>query len=465
MATNPVAPVAVTPSPASKKDGWFLYYFLTVLVLVNALAYLDRQVMLILVEPIQSDLGLSDTQMGIIIGPAFMALFLAAAMPMGVLSDRYARNRLLAAGIAIWSLATLWAGRSDSFGELALARACVGLGEACVVPAVYSLVTDYFSPERRGRAMAVASTGIPIGAGLALFGGGLILQWAARENVSLPGLGDVQPWELVLILFGLLGLVIALLALSIPDPRQVARRAADEAPAAAAPEAGDAATAPPAQGGFVAYLRRNPGAIAIILVPYILLGYIQIAALSWVPTLLTRLHGVSHADTGMIVGTVLVVVPIVTSLIAGAVADHLFKRTAAGPFLIVAWIGPLILPGILLIALSPSVIGVVCGLIVTSAVGGAASTTAFVALQAVTDAPYRGRKLALYNMLMQATGLGLGPLIVAAVTDYVFQDRTMLHYAILVAVIPAWVLAFYCGFAGRKSYERLRRLFGTHDGG
>ena len=462
MAMNPIAPAAAMLAPAPQKSGAFLYYFLTVLVLVNALAYLDRQVMLILVEPIQSDLGLSDTQMGIIIGPAFMALFLAAAMPMGVLSDRYARNWLLAAGIATWSLATLWAGRSDSFAELALARACVGLGEACVVPAVYSLVTDYFSPERRGRAMAVASIGIPIGAGLALFGGGLILQWAARKNVSLPWIGDVQSWELVLILFGLLGLVIALLAASIPDPRQ--RTARKTAAAAQGPDAREAAAAPPAEEGFVAYLRRNPGAIAIILVPYVLLGYIQIAALSWAPTVLTRLHGLSSAETGMLVGTVLVIVPIVTSLIAGAVADYLFKHTATGPFLIVAWIGPLILPGILLITLSPSVAGVVCGLILTNAVGGAASTTAFVSLQAATDAPYRGRKLALYNMLMQGTGLGLGPPIVAAVTDYVFQDKAMLHYAILVAVVPAWMVALYCGFAGRKSYAHLRRLFGTQDG-
>ncbi len=92
------------------RKRYYSAYVISILVLVNALAYLDRQVMLILVEPIQGDLGLSDTQMGIIIGPAFMAFFLAAAMPMGALADRHARNRLLAAGITIWSVATLWAG-------------------------------------------------------------------------------------------------------------------------------------------------------------------------------------------------------------------------------------------------------------------------------------------------------------------------------------------------------------------
>lgn len=469
MRMNPATTVPMTPMAALGRGGWFSIYVITILVLINALAYLDRQVMLILVEPIQADLGLSDTQMGIIIGPAFMALFLAAAMPMGVLADRHARNWLLAAGIAIWSLATLWAGRSGNFGELVLARACVGLGEACVVPAVFSLVSDYFAPERRGRAMAVVSTGVPIGAGLALFGGGLILQWAAREQVTLPALGATQPWEVVLVLFGLLGLIIALLALSIPEPRRI-RRAADETAAAAqgadtGTNTGETALTPADTGGFIAYLRRNPGAIAVILVPYVLLGYIQIATFSWVPTLLMRLHGVGHADTGMIVGTVMVVVPIVTSLIAGVAADYLFKRTAVGPFLIVMWVGPLILPGVLLIALSPTVAGVVGGLILACAVGGAASTTVFVALQAITAAPYRGRKLALYNLLLQVTGLGAGPLIVAAITDYVFQDRAMLHYAILAAVVPAWLAALYCGFAGRKSYEQLRRLVAAQDGG
>lgn len=445
---------SATPVRPFDRTRYYSAYVIAILVLVNALAYLDRQVMLILVEPIQGDLGLSDTQMGIIIGPAFMAFFLAAAMPMGALADRYARNRLLAAGIAIWSVATLWAGRSDSFGELALARACVGFGEACVVPAVFSLVTDYFSPERRGRAMAVVTTGVPIGAGFALFGGGLILQWASTHDVRLPLLGAAQPWEVVLILFGLSGLVVALLTLTIAEPRQ-ATKAVDAAQPGAVP----------ATESFFAYLRTRPGAIAIILIPYVLLGYIQIATFSWVPTLLMRLHGLGHAETGIIVGTVTVVIPIITSLIAGSVADHLFRRFAAGPFLIVVWIGPLILPGVLLIALSSGVAGVVAGLVLACAVGGAASTTAYVALQAVTAAPFRGRKLALYNMLLQVTGLGAGPLIVAAITDYVFQDRAMLHLAILVAVIPAWIAAVYCGFAGRKSYEQLRQRISIQDGG
>lgn len=443
----------------SARHKYYPLYVITILVLINALAYLDRQVMLILVEPIQADLGISDTQMGIIIGPAFMALFLAAAMPMGALADRHARNRLLAAGVAIWSLATLWAGRSDSFGELLLARACVGLGEACVVPAVFSLVADYFAAEHRGRAMAVVTTGVPIGAGLALFGGGLILQWATKADIRLPAFGAERPWEIVLVLFGLLGLVVALLALSIAEPR---RDGANGPPPPARPESDPAA--PAETGGFLAYLGKNPGAVAVILLPYVLLGYIQIATFSWVPSLLMRLHGLDHADTGMIVGTVTVIVPIVTSLIAGTAADYLARRNATGAFLIVAWIGPLILPGILLIALSPTVTGVVVGLILACAVGGAASTTVYVALQAITPAPFRGRKLALYNMLLQVTGLGAGPLIVAAITDYVFADRAMLNFAIVVAVAPAWVAAVACGFAGRKSYARLRRLVSAQDG-
>jgi MFS family permease len=317
------------------------------------------------------------------------------------------------------------------------------------------LVADYFSAENRGRAMAVVMTGVPMGAGLALFGGGLILQWAAQEDIRLSSLGAEQPWEVVLVLFGLLGLIIALLTLSIAEPR---RGGPGGRQTARQPGQG------PANGGFMAYLRLNPGAIAVIFMPYILLGYIHIATFSWVPSLLMRRHGLDHASTGMIVGSVMVIVPILTSLIAGAVADYLFRRTAAGPFLIVAWIGPLILPGVLLIALSPTVAGVVVGLTMACAVGGAASTTAYVALQAITPAPFRGRKLALYNVLSQVAGLGAGPLIVAAITDYVFADRAMLHYAIIAAVIPAWIAAIYCGFAGRKSYARLRELVTSQDG-
>lgn len=423
---------------------FYPWYVVGVLLLVNALAYLDRQVMSILISPIQAELGFSDTQMGIVIGPAFMSLFLLAGLPMGQLADRHNRSLLLAGAILLWSLGTLMSAVADSFALLSASRALVGLGEACVVPAAYSLVADYFPAERRARAIAWVTIGMAVGAGCALFLGGLLLRTFDRIGArAWPMIGVQQSWSMVLALFAAAGLLVMLLVLTVIDPRQ---RKPEEIQAAA-----------PTAGGFFLFLRQHRMAVTMVLTPYVLLTFMQVAMIVWVPTLLNRRLGMDPADAATLYGTLTLIIPIFFALCGGWIADYLMRRHAAGPYLLVTWLTPLFLPGVLLFALSQSQPLVIAGLVITLAVGGVCTTTVYAAVQAAAPAVFRGRILALYGLLAQLAGIGFGPPLVGFVSDHVFGNKAMLHLAVILSIAPAWIIAVLVAIAGRRHYADLRR--------
>lgn len=431
-------------SASARRYGW---YVACILMLVNGLSYLDRQVMSILVTPIKIELGFTDTQVGLLIGPAFMLLFVFAGMPFGWLADKYHRAVMLTVAVLVWSLGTLFMGIADSFWSMFFARATIGLGEAAVVPAAFSLITDYFEPHRRARATSLVTIGIPLGSGAALFGGGLLLRWAEQlRGVSLPLIGERAPWQIVLVVFALLGVAVSLLVLTIKEPRLPA---APHRTAVKHPDAG--------ARSFAGFLREHPAALTLIMLPYILLTYIQVAISAWAPTLLTRRYGLDPATAATLLGLVLITGPVAAAMLGGVIADWLAKRRAAGPFLLVTILGPLFLPGILLFTLGGSSAVAVIGLIVITGLGGVCSTTVYAALQTVVPPEVRGRMLALYALLAQIAGVGAAPPIVAILSDRLFGIAG-LNLSLLFATAPAWLVIAICGIAGVKPFARLRRL-------
>jgi MFS family permease len=143
-------------------------YVLGVLVVVYVFNFLDRQILAILAERIRADLGVGDAELGFLYGTAFAVFFAVFGIPLGRLADVWDRRKLIALGLAVWSLMTALSGFARSFPELALARIGVGIGEASAAPAAYSLLSDYFPTARRATALAVYSSGIYLGAGLGL---------------------------------------------------------------------------------------------------------------------------------------------------------------------------------------------------------------------------------------------------------------------------------------------------------
>jgi MFS family permease len=211
---EPSTPREPTEGP-SRGYGW---YALGVLLAVYALNFIDRQMLTILAADIKRDLHIGDAQFGFLYGTAFGVFYAVFGVPLGKLADRWARTRLLALGLATWSLMTLASGLARNLGQIGAARIGVGVGEATAGPCGYSLLSDYFPARRRATAIAIFSAGIYLGGGAALsIGTGLAQAW---DRAFVPGMRPLglAGWQAAFVALGLPGLVMALWVRSLREP-------------------------------------------------------------------------------------------------------------------------------------------------------------------------------------------------------------------------------------------------------
>jgi len=296
-ATTSASPGAVTARLAARG--------LAVLTLINLFNYLDRFVVASLVESLRaSELKLSDTQSGALM-TGFIVVYMVASPFFGVLGDRGSRPRLLALGVFVWSLATAAAGLARSFAALFAARAAVGIGEAAYGTIAPSLLADYFPRGKRGRVYAIFFCAIPIGSALGYIVGG----WADAN------LG----WRYAFYVAGLPGLLLALLALTLPDPP----RGVMDAEAEAAPPEG--APRDSGWGSYLALARNRPFRIAVLGYAAYTFGIGGMAF--WMPAFLERVRGVPKEAATVQFGLVVVVTGFVGTFAGGFVGDALLKRT------------------------------------------------------------------------------------------------------------------------------------------
>jgi MFS family permease len=236
--THKAAPTAESPRADVAGPGpAYAWYALVVLVLVYVLNFIDRQLLTILAPDIKHDLGISDAQFGFLYGTAFGVFYSVFGIPLGKLADRWSRKRLLALGLATWSLMTALSGLAGSFGQLGAARVGVGVGEATAGPCGFSLLSDLFAPRRRATVIAIFTSGIYLGGGLALsIGTGLAHAWdrafaAGARPFALAG------WQAAFLGLGLPGVLMALWVASLREPRRGRFEATAMAPDMATPDA------------------------------------------------------------------------------------------------------------------------------------------------------------------------------------------------------------------------------------
>src|SRR5574341_2011363 len=210
---------AATPVTADYPRARARWYVVGVLTLAYVFAYADRVILNLLVVPIRRDLGISDTQMSLLMGFGFVVFFTFFGILLGRVVDTRSRRALIAAGMVVWSLLTAGCGLARRFWHFLLLRMGVGVGEATLNPAAYSLIADYFPPDARATALGVYGTGIYLGSGLAFIGGGLVVGWAsARDALVFPVVGAVRPWQAIFFLVGLGGALAAALLATVREP-------------------------------------------------------------------------------------------------------------------------------------------------------------------------------------------------------------------------------------------------------
>ncbi len=424
------------------REGWRVVAVLTT---VGIFAFIDRQILSLLVGPIRRDLNLTDTQMSLLLGFSFAFFFTVFAIPLGRIADRKSRRAVLGAGLASWSLCTTICGFARTFGQMFLLRAGVGMSEATLGPCAYSIISDSFPEERRATALSVFSTSICIGSGLAFLAGGLVIRFAAgRETWELPLAGPVRPWQLVLIEIGIAGLLSTLLLLTIREPL---RREAASGGAVRIREA-------------MAYVSRNRKTFLCHHLGFAMVAMAVTAGAAWIPELFRRNFGWSAPKFGLYFGIEAAVFGCLGVIGAGRIADRLFRRGLADASLRVgAWIAGLGLLFSSLVFLAPSgniaILWLACGAAMMSAPYGVAAA----ALQQSVPGEIRSQATALYLIVANLLGAATGPTLTAALTQHVFRREDSLPYSLLLVHLFGLGIGAALLWAGRGPLiETINRL-------
>ena len=401
---------------------------LGLLVLVNMMSQLDRQIMSVLVEPIRLDLGLTDTQIGVVVGVAFSVFYTMAGLPLGRLADRANRRNVIAGVLSFWSLATAACGLAQGYWQLFAARVGVGIGEAGCAPAAQSILSEVFPKERIGRALSTYQTAIPIGILIGLAGGGY--------------LADQFHWRTVFMIVGLPGILVAIIIrVFLKEP---------ERESSAAPEP----------------MRRVLGTLFAMptIRQHMLACSIHTMTLAATATFnfafMVRVHGLSNTEAGLIIGAVTGLAGGLGTYLGGYLGDRFAVRD---PRWRIAWlaIGAVVsVPFTIFAYLTPSlplvIAGLTIGVIGSYMYAGAAHAVA----QSLVGPQMRATTAASMLFSMNLFGYAGGAVVAGVISD-LFGGDDGLRYSL--AVMNGFLLwaAVHYALATRTYREDLARAQGA----
>jgi MFS family permease len=396
-------------------DGWpdprYAWCVVALLVLAYAFGVVDRIVIGLLTQSIKADLGLTDTELGLVQGLAFSLLFAAAALPAGMLIDRWRRVPVLWLGLLLTSSATLACSLAGGFVSLFVARMCIGAGSSVTNPGSSSIIADYFPPTLRPRAYGIFNMGGSIGIGIAYLLGSVAITVAGALQGAAPSLlGGFAKWQIVFFVVGTPGLLLALvMALAMREP---ARRG------------NMPTTARISLRPLWQEMQTNRRALLAIMLGAIMNVMIVNAQLAWFPTLFFRVHEWTPARVGTALALVGVPFGLLSAITAGWALAALARRGRNdGPLLVMglqcaSWaiFGPF-----KCFAATPEL--ALAGHVATSLFATWAITAALTALNQITPNQLRGQVVAVYTILFGFAGVAVGSVAVGLLNDYVFTDE------------------------------------------
>jgi MFS family permease len=431
-----ISSLAAWPPEVGVRSSWIAVAVLTA---ADILAYVDRSVITLVIEPMKAELRLTDTQVALVMGVAFGLFFALAGLPLGWIADRLSRRRLITVTSAIWCVMTAATGLATGFWTLFASRMGVGVGEAALSPAAISLISDYFPKERRGPPIAIYTMAGAGGGGIALMLGGAVVGLFNRtKGLYAPLLGQVSPWQATFLAIGVGSAVILPFLLWLPEP---ARR--DRGKDQSARDDREAIFAP---GNSFAL--RHYASLAVF-------GIFVGAMTAWLPTLFIRQHGWSAAEAGLRFGVVLLVAASIGPLAGVWIEQRLAARGLAGASVVVT-AGGMVLAGavmglsVLIGDANVALAGLGIGMFFVSV----PSVTAIEAVHEAVPAGVRARATALVFISINVAGGLLGPLSVALLNDHLFGPA---HLALSVSVVAttAGILSGLVALSGRRPFLAL----------
>lgn len=398
--------------------AWSMVGFLT---LAYIFSMLDRYILGYLTKPIKADLGFSDTQMGWL-ALAFTLLYAFAAIPFGMLTDRKKRVWIIALGITVWSIATVATGLVTNFAATAalafifffIARLLVGFGEAVMSPAAFSIIGDSFPKERRAKPIAFYSAALFLASSLT----GYIIKFLlgyfeTAGSMTWPIVGELEPWQMIMVIVGAPGLLVALLFLLLKEPPRTESRQRDDSSYA------DAIN-------FAMTRWKTLLCFVSIFVTMVSIAYAQF---NWLPEMFERTFGEENWGRGLYAGrnaTATLIFAVPTYFASGFISDAWSKRGRTDAPFILAIIGLFIMvPATIIAPFMPTgwtAFGTLC--IATIGIG-MVSSTGVTALLQITPGYVRGSIVAYYYLAITLLGGLVSPLLVGWLSTSVFGEANL----------------------------------------
>lgn len=393
---------------------------MALLVVAYTLNFIDRQIAGILAEPIKKSLHLTDSQLGWLGGTAFALFYTVLAIPIARFADRGDRSIILTAGLALWSLATAACGLAQNFVQMFLGRMSVGVGEAAGVAPAYSLLTDLYPPERRARAMALFSLGIPLGSALGVVFGGLI---AAKID-----------WRMAFVILGIAGLLFApLFRIGVRDPGH-----------------GHHESAVPIAKVFAVIARKSS---------FWLMSFaagtgslISYGLAFWIPSFLARSFQLELVDRSLLYGSVVLVGGVAGVWLGGMIGDRLKKSRASAYALLPMVTYSLCLPTFLLAFSSQSILLSSLLFLIPTALSLAWLGPVISAVNGMVPPHMRATASAMFLFINNLIGLGLGTLVIGMISDALtarFAEEA-LRYSAMATTLLYVVSALLMGLAALR---------------
>ncbi len=396
-------------------------YLLSLLFIAYIFSFIDRSILALLVGPIRDDFGITDFEFSLIQGAAFSLLYTVAGLPLGRLADRYSRKLIVSGSVFFWSAATCACGMTKNFTQLFVARMAVGAGEAGLSPPAYSLILDSFRPRHVGYAMSFYKLGVKVGAGIAFVIGGILYDyWAGVGNISVPLMGEIKPWQMTLISVGAPGALLSLLLLTVNEPprKDLVNKEGEGVPIKV----------------VFRFMWQRKGVYIALFLGASMMAMAGYGTSAWYPEFFFRNYGMSKSEAGVTYGTIVLVAGSVGVMLGAWLARQLEERGYTDAYVRAIFLTSMV--GAPLMSIAPlthdptwNVILLWPGVIIAGSYLGVLA----VAMVVITPNEMRGQVTAIYLFVTNILGMAVGTSVLAAFTDFLFQDDALLHYSIATA--------------------------------